>query len=303
MAMSTMQHVSPFTDSAELLDEPEALRERAERDGYLFVRGLLPAEAVLELRREVAAVCQRHGLLDPDSDPAEARVDTQRPPMIENGSPEWCAFYHDILRLRGLHALNRHPRLVDLFGAVFDAPVLPHPRCIARAIWPQCARFSTPPHQDYFYIGGSTETWTAWVPLGPCPDELGGLALIPGSHRWGQLGVHRAEGAGGHGVAVDRENHWVSSPFAAGDVLCFHSLTVHQGKDNKSGDRLRLSVDLRYQAQSEPVAEASLHPHQGRLSWEDLYAGWPVDDPLRYWWRDLDLRTVANEPIKKLLGS
>ena len=38
---------------------------------------------------------------------------------------------------------------------------------------------TTPPHQDPWYIGGTQEVWTAWVPVGDCPDEFGGIAVLP----------------------------------------------------------------------------------------------------------------------------
>ena len=41
---------------------------------------------------------------------------------------------------------------------------------------------------------------------------------------------------------------WFSSPFDLGDALFFHSKTVHQGVPNLSGNRVRLSVDYRYQS-------------------------------------------------------
>ena len=34
-----------------------------------------------------------------------------------------------------------------------------------------------------------------------------------------------------------------------------------------------------------------LEPHFGRLSWEEIYAGWKSDE-LKYYWRDLDFPVV-----------
>ena len=45
-----------FEDSTPVLDRPEELRARADRDGYLFFRGLLPAEDVLEVRRQLLGI-------------------------------------------------------------------------------------------------------------------------------------------------------------------------------------------------------------------------------------------------------
>jgi ectoine hydroxylase-related dioxygenase (phytanoyl-CoA dioxygenase family) len=60
-------------------------------------------------------------------------------------------------------------------------------------------------------------------------------------------------------------------------VLLFHSLTVHGALPNLT-DRLRLSVDYRFQAAAEPIAGPSLTPHYSFMAmmpaWDELAAGW-----------------------------
>jgi len=53
--------------SVDSLGDPEELVRRLRRDGYVFLRGLLPREGVLDLRRAILEVCQRHGWLSPGS--------------------------------------------------------------------------------------------------------------------------------------------------------------------------------------------------------------------------------------------
>ena len=101
--------------------------------------------------------------------------------------------------------------------------------------------------------------------------------------------VHEAQGAGGRAVDVGEEAGWFGGDFQCGDVLLVHSLAVHQGRDNETKDRLRLSVDYRYQPQSHPVRAGSLLPHMGWQNWEEIYADWDVGDPLRYYWQAWDL--------------
>ena len=38
--------------------------------------------------------------------------------------------------------------------------------------------------------------------------------------------------------------------------------------------------------------ELVLGPHQGRLTWEQIYEGWESDE-YQYYWRDLTLETVS----------
>lgn len=66
-----------------------------------------------------------------------------------------------------------------------------------------------------------------------------------GSHRRGLLPCFAAEGAGGLAVDVGMDDAaWRTTDDAMGDVLLFHSLTVHAAMPHR-GRKLRLSVDYR----------------------------------------------------------
>lgn len=66
-----MKHnTESYEDSMQLLSDPAGLRVRAEADGYLFFRGLLPKEPLLELRRQIIAILDRHGFMDKCAFPA-----------------------------------------------------------------------------------------------------------------------------------------------------------------------------------------------------------------------------------------
>jgi hypothetical protein len=57
----------PFVESHP--DEgADVLRSRMEADGYLFFRGLVPADEVLAVRRDVLTLCAEAGWLDPSRD-------------------------------------------------------------------------------------------------------------------------------------------------------------------------------------------------------------------------------------------
>ena len=127
---------------------------------------------------------------------------------------------------------------------------------------------------------------------------MGGLSVLTGSHKFGVLPVSRSLGAGGLRAHFQKiGGDWVSSPFELGDLLLFHSHTVHKGLPNLSGNRLRLSVDYRYQRASDPVMDKVLTPHQGRLSWEDVYKGWK-SDRYKYHWKKFRLQPVSKQPVQ-----
>src|SRR5206468_1268059 len=116
-------------DDAPLLARPAELRAAAAERGWLCLRGILPTRPVLALRERVLEVCERHGFLAPG-----ALV----PQSSQPGGP-WLAFYRDLYRLRALHALPREPALVAAMETLLGEPATPHPRLIARVVFPRSA--------------------------------------------------------------------------------------------------------------------------------------------------------------------
>jgi ectoine hydroxylase-related dioxygenase (phytanoyl-CoA dioxygenase family) len=284
----------PFTLSNRILTAGEALRTRMEQDGYLFMRGLIDREAILATRRVILSLCAEAGWLAEGS-AVEKGVAAPGVAWIEP-QPEFMAVYNRIMKSETFHALALDPGLMALLETLFGETPLAHPRNIARIIFPQNTLHTTPSHQDYIHIQGTEETYTAWIPLGDCPIPMGSLAVLAGSHREGILPVHQAYGAGGVGIDTGGlSNAWVGGDFASGDVILFHSLTVHKALPNLSPDRIRLSVDFRYQPLSHPVDESSLLPHHNQLTWEEIYQDWQSDQN-QYYWRKLPLRYASRDP-------
>ncbi len=278
----------PFDDARPLLHDADAIKERVERDGYLFISQLLPEKDVREVRAAIQQICQDAGWMDESGLP-------KRESVLE-GQTEWFTVYDRVQCLEAFHALAHHPNIVQVIEAIVRESVFVHPRNIARIVFPETGYYATPPHQDYVHIQGTMETYTVWIPLTDCPLEVGPLAILPGSHKLGLLPLHLAAGAGGLGVEVDDGNwEWRSQDMRAGDALIFHSLTVHRALPNNSKSSFRISVDYRYQGISQPIAENSLLPHYGRLSWEQIYSGWKRTD-IQYYWRNLNLRIVQHDP-------
>ena len=286
MATATVQvgaeqrRCMPFASSNDLLDRPRDLRARALEDGYLFIRGLVPDAPILRLRRDIAAILDGVGWLDADTDPLDA-ISTQGAKLM--GTPEFIPIYDAMQRLESFHTMAHEPALLNVAEALLGCG-MPQPSAIVRVLFPDKLEYTTPPHQDFVLVQGTPEVWTAWIPLGPCPASLGGLTVLRGSHRRGILPVHQRKGAGGLGVDEGYlDGEWMSSPFERGDTLFFHSKTVHQGLPNVSGDRIRLSVDYRYQKLTDKIMSKNLGVHQGRLTWPEVYAGWKSDRYQYYW--------------------
>ena len=277
---------TPLVDCTEFLADAARLRTAARERGYLFFRGLLPVAEVLQVRRAVLQVVADHGAL---AEAAALDAGIARPGIYlteYDSTPEFTAFYADVQRLRVFHALPHYPKLVAVLEQLLGEAVWVHPRHICHPVFPDNFQYTTPPHQDFHPVRGTPDTWTVWLPFGDCDAQLGGVAVAEGSHTRGMLPVDGTTEA----VEVGADQHWVWSPMATGDVLMFHSLAIHQGVDNTSPDRIRLAGSFRYQRFSEPVDGAALTPHLGVLTWDDAYADWPADDPLKYYWRSLSLQ-------------
>lgn len=291
--------MDPFIDSSELRNSPEALQARLSRDGYLFLRQVLDAATLLELRRQITEVLFNAGWLRQGSDPMAAIPDIV--PFVE-GEEEYLQVLDEVQKLQAFHHLAHEPVLLGLMHAIVGETAFPHPLAIARLVFPDYDEWSTPPHQDFPNNQGTKDLFAAWIPLGDCPLSAGPISVLHGSHRHGLLPLEFALGAG-HRQAVLADSMqdlpWHGGDFAIGDVLVFHSHTVHRALDNR-GSSMRLSVDYRYQAEGQPLTEACLQPHFRRLDWEEVYAGWQ-DRSLCYYWQEKDYEVVPwDESLHKL---
>lgn len=280
----------PFIDSGELLQSEnfEALRQRAAMEGYLFFKKLVPEEVIMQLREDMLGVVDAYGWRQPGQDARGGLINLEALNQVPDDEMRTDigvshAAYHDVQKLKSFHALPHHPNLIALYKGLFDEEVFVHPRHIARMITAHRTMHPTPHHQDFPLVQGSTNTWTCWLPLGDVPRSMGGLTVLRESHRDGYIPIRPAHGAGSIAVHLcPGENVWVEGDYQAGDVLTFPCFTVHRGLASQHKDRIRLSIDVRYQAITEPIEIKSLKPHCP-LEWEEIYAGWE-DESLQYYW-------------------
>ncbi|HEX2502150.1 MAG TPA: phytanoyl-CoA dioxygenase family protein [Methylomirabilota bacterium] len=278
----------PLLDSAALLTDGPALAARMARDGYLYLPALLPPDVVTSVQREVATIARDAGWLRRDAPLADAVADPRG--FCVDPEPRYLEVLRRINRLESYHTLKHHSRLLEFFERLLGAPVFPHPRVLMRNIFPSQPEYTTKAHQDYPNVQGTTDVYTAWIPLMDCPPELGGLQVARGSQTLGVLEFGIGNGAGGIEILDPLEGRWTGGPMRTGDVLVFHSLTVHKGVENRS-DRLRMSIDCRYQRVRDPFNPDNASPDGQPLTWEEVYAGWR-SDALKYYWTRLPLTEV-----------
>src|SRR5580693_2591169 len=110
--------VTGFRNSTPLLSKPAALRARAEKDGYLFFKGLLPKDLIFELRRQILEIIARNGWIKKGTDLMDGIGDLKAIALADKKDPKWRYVgvaekaYHDVQRLELFHALPHHPKLM-----------------------------------------------------------------------------------------------------------------------------------------------------------------------------------------------
>ncbi len=284
--------------SNDAMNDPFELQRRIADEGYLFFKRLQNPDKMRELRSVMMAKIQDVGWLLPDTDPVDGVADISQ--QCTEGDLEYTAGYSHVYKLEAFHRAAHWPEVTEMIERIMGRPIMPHPHQIARIWFPKYTEHTTPTHQDFVHFQGNFETLTNWAPIGDCPIELGGLAVLPGSHKVERvLDHHFSLGAGGLAVDVDEEEEiepiWYSTDYEAGDTLIFPALMIHRALPNYTEDRLRLSLDNRYLAVGDLIADHMLDPHgPAGLTWEEVYEDWELDE-YQYYWKEYDNPVVARD--------
>ena len=254
--------------------------------GYVLIRDLLSVDDTYLLLQEITEVLRCAGWLRAVKDPLDrvANMDF----ACSDDDPAYKAVYDKVFCLKSFHALPHDHRLQRVMMALTGPKLLIHPKSAARLIFPNFDRGIIHAHQDHTAVAGDAESFTAWLPLHSCPLEEGPLRILEGSHRFG---LQPTAGQTGYiPPGTEQGTRWVGGDINAGDLLLFHSLTVHEASPNLS-ENLRISMDFRFQSYAREVnPEAFIFAGSGRRSWEKTYGNWPGDDDLKYYWAHLPLQ-------------
>lgn len=251
-------------DSAQDLEDKALLAQRYSEDGYLFLRGVLEREPLLEVRDALTEVLQSKGIAVPS--PEGPRWTGGDPSALDE-----LDFFASGAELRYIENSDVQRVIEKAWG---------HKPFIWRTVgifpaFPDDNAFIKIPHQDRFFPDDEADSYaTAWLPLTTIDDECGGLTVAVGSHRDGRREVkvlddmrmrHNADPVKGI-RPEDVPEPWTTGHMQPGDMFLFHSLAVHSGLANFS-DRIRLALAIRFQradVEAPPLARYSKLEHVAR---------------------------------------
>jgi len=265
--MTAILETAALIESNPLFNDTAALQNRLKTEGYLYFRGIGPRGRILELRRQILDICLEAGWVDRQAPLMDARWSGAGP--FTESEPEYMAVYKKMIRLPLFNELPQDAFYIQLFERLLGGPIFNHRMHIGRVSFPNNLVQTTPPHQDFHYIAGSPETYTVWTPIGDVPQAVGGLAILARSNAKGfqkhAFFPEQKYAGSGFDEASCRELFgtltWHTGDFSAGDVLLFHSHTVHKAIPNTSGTILRLSADNRYQLAGTPTGPNAHRTH------------------------------------------
>ncbi|KAK8870140.1 hypothetical protein IAR55_000710 [Kwoniella newhampshirensis] len=238
----------------------EILRE-LETKGVAHVKGVMPREYVLDMRRKWFEQVAPSGVLKEGTDPVDG-IYCGKEDTTEFLGPEGAAF------IKGPREENAHFMLATeahsapwarefaenqylVNAAKRIHPQWKDPFCMRRQIFrsnlPFAKGTATGVHYDHIFLRGGPPTFlTAWVPIGDCNPNQGGLMYLEDTLEMAAQGFLSRD-AVGYAREVGGGRRWLIGDYEAGDAVFHHSFMIHaSGRNVDPEGRIRLSADLRF---------------------------------------------------------
>lgn len=233
-----------MVSSTNLLDDGAALRERVSRAGYVYLAGAMDLSVIDQVRDAMVDILTEHDLatLNDEGQVVFTGTDDE---SLGIRSPNWLVQeYIDRRLAQMLMDCDAHRAI---FEAVAGEEIMYLPITEFRSRPPGAEPLTW--HQDGFYNSG-LDLFTAWIPLCDIPHELGGLAVADGAGRDSYL--HEQFPPPKHLIPEDAIDASIQrrGDYRPGDVVVFDRHLPHTGLPNLTKDRLRMSIDIRFQGVS-----------------------------------------------------
>ena len=210
--------------------------------GYYLARGIVPEQELQKIEDRCLAILSAFTKRD--------FLSLQDPDLISLLSSDRSVEQHLYSEIRIYPELRNFSKIREVCGVIEELlgrkDIVLLEKIPFRIDCPMVLRELAVWHQDYYYVRGSENTVTAWVPLFDVGFKEGCLLIMPGSHKDGVIA---------HDTPVLGKKHYPSSIFdknvryvemKRGDALFFDARLLHSSGNN-IGDAIRFSVQARYQ--------------------------------------------------------
>jgi ectoine hydroxylase-related dioxygenase (phytanoyl-CoA dioxygenase family) len=266
-------------------EDPQVLRDRFQEWGYLHIKNYVAADDCNALMNDFLSELDPHITFDELS-----QLPVLKGESFGETDALWDEVYPKMQSLESFHSFFHQPPIIELMKKISDDEVFVYPIKMARISTPRNIGFETPPHQDAHSHNAGPTMAGIWIALHQVSDQMGRLKILPKSHLRGVRKILDAKGVGGVQCEIfPDENTWHVSNVDQGDVIIFHSCTIHKAEPNTANGHVRLSVDTRFCDYGAPVFSTNLEPHHGwrikGLNWDSIYQHWQQSQ-YQYYWRD-----------------
>ena len=243
-------------ETSHLIGEPDKFREAFHQNGYAFLRGVVPLDAVAPVSAALIANLQEQGYIAEDG--------------------QWTGMPTTQVDDNALHAATpyatfwRCPEMMALYEIILGEPAYVFKQCQPRYFTVKDCEYINPPHQDGCegMIGPNTDFVTIWTPLVDMPLEMGGVEIAVGSQK---LGIREhghdpvlknllAEHLPQRGIPAESISEpWATTAFKVGDLVTFAAYTVHRSVPNSMPGTVRISIDTRVQPETSERGFVATH--------------------------------------------
>jgi len=282
--------VGPLTETAFTPDQPETMRRRLARDGYVFFRDILPVSEILAARAEVFERLAEVGEIQlPVSTGTFTGSSSRRELCSDLGH-----FWQSVSEGPALRLVSHGQQVTRILSVVLGEPAHAHDYLFLR---PAVPGRSTHLHYDHpFFARGSDRIHTVWTPLGDIPLVQGPLMMVEGSNQFHDL-ISQAKAVDYTSsntplvqlmenpaeLAQQRGSRLLTADFRAGDLILFSMTLLHGSLDNLSTTaQIRLSCDVRWQPATDPIDPRYAGPSPAGTTgagYGELNGAKPLDEP------------------------
>ncbi|KAL6717702.1 hypothetical protein ACLMJK_005617 [Lecanora helva] len=272
------------------------IRARYSRDGYVWIKNVIPRSDVFDMREQYFQTISPAGLLSPGTGPREGIFNSRLDPTVHQGvgaTPQDSAMSD----LDKVHASKEYQDFLehpDLRDCVRKLTGWRREAVLKRGLLRHNVPGSKCPsgiHYDQLFLrAGDPVFVTAWVPIGDCAADGGGLMYLENSCELGERIEKRFEdqqekenmskedrisaynrhmGELGH-LSHNAETwakddglgkRWLVGNYEAGDVVFHSPWMIHASSRNEDRfGRIRLASDLRFYEEGAKLDERWTKP-------------------------------------------